>query len=45
MRESKWILKLYNGGVTLEKISLALNSPISKIVEIIYNEKTKKVIL
>ena len=35
----RWIIKLYSGGVTLEKISLALKTPISKIIEIIYNEK------
>lgn len=42
MQANKWILKLYNGGVTLEKISLALKMPISKIIEVIYNEKIKK---
>ena len=43
MQASKWILKLYNGGVTLEKISLALKLPMSEIIEILYNQKIKKV--
>ena len=43
MQVNKWILKLYSGGVTLEKISLALKLPISEIIEIVYSEKTKDI--
>lgn len=42
MKQNKFILKMYDDGVPLEKISLAFKKPINEIIEIIYDLKINK---
>lgn len=42
MKQNNFILKMYNGGVPLDKISRAFKKPINEIIEIIYDLKIKK---
>ena len=39
--QNKFILKMYDGGVSLEQISRAFKKPINEIIEIIYDLKIK----
>lgn len=39
--QDKFILKMYDDGVTLEQISLAFKKSVSEIIEIVYSLKVK----
>lgn len=39
--QDKFILKMYDDGVTLDKISLAFKKSVSEIIEIVYSLKVK----
>lgn len=39
--QNKFILKMYDDGVTLDKISLAFKKSMREIIEIVYSLKVK----